>query len=237
MHKFKNERLLVIAPHPDDEAIGCAGLITKINTAGGKVFVLFLTIGDTKDFSKKGVSSVSEREAEIVKVAQFLKFDDWEIAFRSSEYHLRLDAHGQQPIINLIERKSRISIEKIKPTIVTFPSLYSYNQDHQVVAHATHAALRPAEPVTKHFVSTVLAYEMPMDRWSLNQQMVPNFFVPLTKAEMKTKTHAMSLYSSQMRPAPNPRSLEILKSFAQLRGAHVGHDFAEAYYCYRMLMP
>ena len=236
MRILNNERLLIIAPHPDDEVIGCAGLISKIKAGGGKVFVLFLTIGATKDFSRKGASSISEREAEIVKVVKFLKIDDYEIAYRGNEYHLRLDAHGQQPIINLVERISRVSIEKIRPTIVTFPSLYSYNQDHQLVAQATHAALRPAEPTTKHFVPTVLAYEMPMDEWSLNQQSVPNFFVPLTSVEMKRKTDAMSLYTSQMRPSPNPRSLEILTSLARLRGAHVGHEFAEAYYSYREIV-
>lgn len=236
MRDLKNERLLVVAPHPDDEVIGCAGMITKIKQAGGKVFVLFLTIGDTKDFSQKGTSSISEREQEIVNVAKFLKIDDFEIAYRGSDYHLRLDAHGQQLIISLIERTSRVSIEKIKPTIVAFPSLYSYNQDHQLVARAAHAALRPAEPTTKHFVPTVLAYEMPMDEWSLSHQVVPNFFVPLTSVEMKQKTRAMSLYSSQMRPAPNPRSLAILESFARLRGAHIGVEFAEGYYSYRMII-
>ena len=50
MFDFKGQKLLVIAPHPDDEVIGCAGLIQKIKNGGGKVFVLFLTVGDTNDF-------------------------------------------------------------------------------------------------------------------------------------------------------------------------------------------
>lgn len=39
-------RILVIAPHPDDETLGCAGLMTKVKEAGGDVRVLVLTNGD-----------------------------------------------------------------------------------------------------------------------------------------------------------------------------------------------
>ncbi|KKR86620.1 MAG: hypothetical protein UU34_C0012G0018 [Candidatus Curtissbacteria bacterium GW2011_GWA1_41_11] len=50
---FKKQKLLVIAPHPDDEVIGCGGLIAKIKDAGGQVYVLFLTVGDSRDFTSK----------------------------------------------------------------------------------------------------------------------------------------------------------------------------------------
>ena len=39
-------RLLVIAPHPDDEALGAAGLIQRVVTAGGSVRVILMTSGD-----------------------------------------------------------------------------------------------------------------------------------------------------------------------------------------------
>src|SRR5262245_11208765 len=39
-------RLLVIAPHPDDETIGAGGLIQRVHAAGGQVRVAFLTDGD-----------------------------------------------------------------------------------------------------------------------------------------------------------------------------------------------
>jgi len=42
---LNNEKLLVIAPHPDDEVLGCFGLIKKIKKNGGKVYVEFLTMG------------------------------------------------------------------------------------------------------------------------------------------------------------------------------------------------
>lgn len=38
--------LLVIAPHPDDEALGAAGLIQRVRAKGGRVHVVLLTSGD-----------------------------------------------------------------------------------------------------------------------------------------------------------------------------------------------
>ena len=57
MLNFKNERLLVISPHADDEILGCGGLISKIKKDGGKVYVLIFNVGsviknDTKDSTK-----------------------------------------------------------------------------------------------------------------------------------------------------------------------------------------
>lgn len=39
-------RLLVIAPHPDDEALGAAGLIRRVHAAGGTVRIVLMTSGD-----------------------------------------------------------------------------------------------------------------------------------------------------------------------------------------------
>lgn len=38
-------RILVLAPHPDDEAVGCAAAIGRARAAGARVFVLYLTDG------------------------------------------------------------------------------------------------------------------------------------------------------------------------------------------------
>src|SRR5262249_28804815 len=39
-------RLLVVAPHPDDETLGAGGLIQRVLQAGGAVKVVFMTSGD-----------------------------------------------------------------------------------------------------------------------------------------------------------------------------------------------
>ncbi len=42
----RRERLLVIAPHPDDETIGAGGLIQRVRQNGGEVRVVLVTAGD-----------------------------------------------------------------------------------------------------------------------------------------------------------------------------------------------
>ena len=128
---LKNQKLLIVSPHPDDEAIGCGGTIAKVKQEGGKVYVLFLTVGSTKDFSKIGKSTLFQREREVKHVAAFLQFDDYHIAFPGDKYHLKLDIIGQHRLMDVIERESSVSIENIKPTMVAFPSFASYNQDHR----------------------------------------------------------------------------------------------------------
>lgn len=229
------DKLLVIAPHPDDEVVGSAGLIQKVKKAGGKVYVHFLTIGDTKDFSKKGLSTGDERKKEIEKVADFLKYDDYDISFVGDEYQLKLDKLGRLAIINRIERESKVAIEKIKPTIVSFPSVVSYNQDHEVAAKATHAALRNSS-AEKYFTPTVLSYEEAADEWRLPPEPPPNFFVTLSEEEFETKIEALKFYSSQWREFPSSRSEKTLKALATLRGSFSNSKFAEAYHLLRDLV-
>jgi len=233
MVDLKKQKLLVIAPHPDDEVLGCGSLIKKIKDAGGKVYVLFLTVGDTKDFTKEGLSTAKERKKEIKKAAEFLKIDNYQLAFEGNNYHLKLDLLGQKQLMDLIERESIVSIEKVKPTIVAFPSPYSYNQDHRVTAVATHAALRPVPNNDKHFVPTVLSYEEPADSWELQKRPEPNFFLQLSKKELETKLTALKIHKSQLRTFPSPRSTEALKALAMVRGSQSGCQFAEAFFLYR----
>lgn len=236
MLDLKKQKLLVIAPHPDDEVVGCGGLIKKIKDEGGKVFVLFLTVGDTKEFSRKGMSFGKEREKEIESVASFLKVDDYHLAFKGNKYHLRLDILGQKKLMSMIERESKVAVEKIKPTIVAFPLIRSYNQDHRIAAIATHAALRPASRSNKHLVKIVLSYEQPADGWTLDANSEHNFFVKLSKKHLEAKVRAMRLYASQVRNGYNPRSQNALQSLAYLRGSQSGTKIAEAFLSYRIVL-
>lgn len=233
MLDFKKQKLLVIAPHPDDEVIGCGGLIKKIKGAGGKVYVLFLTAGDTRDFTKKGLSTGKERQREIEKVAKFLKYDSFDLAFLGDDYHLKLDLLGQKTLMDVIERGSKVSLEKIKPTIVAFPPVTSYNQDHQIAAKAVYATLRPSPRVNKHLVNLAIAYEGPADQWTLEARANINFFVPLSKGELDTKIKALAFYKSQVRAHPSTRSFETLAALATLRGSQSGNNLAEGYTSYR----
>src|SRR5947199_322617 len=103
MIALNDKKLLIISPHPDDEVLGCGGLISKIKAGGGKVYVLFLTVGDTEDYRKEGMSSGSERMREIESVAKYMNYDDFRIAFQGNQYHLRLDQLAQLDLMKELE--------------------------------------------------------------------------------------------------------------------------------------
>lgn len=232
----KKQKLLVIAPHPDDEVLGCGGLIKKVKDDGGKVYILFMTIGDTHEYSVAGISSALQRMAEVEKVAKFLGYDDYRIAFPGEQYFLRLDSIPQKELITEIERGGNVSLNAIKPTIVAIPCLNDYHQDHRNTTQAFFAAARPLPDSLKPFQSTIIGYECvsTADWWTQPRQ--TNLFVGLTQSQVTAKLEALELYSSQLRPANHPRSLNALRNLAAYRGMQIGEDAAEAFFCYRHVL-
>ena len=125
---FKNARLLVIAPHADDEVLGCGGLISKIKSAGGKVFVLIFNVGSIEKFNNKKFTQL--RKKETAAAMKFLKIDKFDTIFDSPNDNRYLDSKPLHELISKIEIESKVSLEKIKPTIVAIPSINSHHQDH-----------------------------------------------------------------------------------------------------------
>lgn len=234
MMNFKDQRVLVLAPHPDDEVLGCGGLISRFKREGAEVFVLYMTVGTTKDFSRKGLSTQDERVKEIEKVAAYLRFDGYRIAFPGDDYHLKLDAVPQKDLINEIERGDDISLEATKPTIVVTPSSFDYNQDHNAVCEATIAATRPTPPKYKAFQPLVLTYELPYGSWTtLDTVPHPSFFVALQEEDLRAKEKALTLYRSQLKNAKGPLSVHGISVLANMRGFQSGVELAEAFFLKR----
>ena len=50
---LSKQSLLILAPHADDEAFGCAGTIAKIKNAGGKVYVMVFSVGDLDHYNSE----------------------------------------------------------------------------------------------------------------------------------------------------------------------------------------
>lgn len=236
MVTFTNQTLLVIAPHPDDEIIGCGGLISKLKSVGGKVYVLYMTVGTTRDFTNGGSTSyLPERLVEVQRVTAQLGVDGWHVLLAGDQYHLQLDQIPQQKMINAIERGADLSLEVVRPDIIALPSINDYNQDHRAVAYAALTACRPSLSSAKHIPALILSYEAPMSGWSpLPTVMQPNFIVALTPQHLQGKLAGMRAYRSQVRGPGHPRHTGTLEALARLRGALIGAAFAEAYYCHKV---
>ncbi len=234
---LSKQRLLVIAPHADDEAFGCAGTIARIKEAGGEVFVVVVSVGDLAHYSEKSEHFVSgeTRFNEFKAAMEFLKVDDYEAIYRDEKTHLRLDAVPQRDLIAVFERDGRLAIDKIKPTAVALPAA-SYNQDHRAVFEAGFTACRPHLPQAKPFQTLVLSYDNPAISWSLEREKFhPNFYVDISDY-LSVKLKAVSLHASQIKPSIHHASLENVEWLARVRGREISVDAAEAFMCHRFVV-
>ncbi len=229
---FKGKKLLVIAPHPDDEILGCGGLIGRVKEEGGQVYIMIATVGTTELYG--GHSNLEERIKETDEVMKFMKVDDYEIAFPSDEHHLRLDMMPQKTLVDWFEKESKLALNKIKPDIVAIPFMGSSNQDHRAVAHAAFTACRARPHSLKPFQNLILLYEDPVGN-NLLEAFRPNFYVDI-KNNLDFKKKALSLYKSQIRGPLHQCSPETVTIKAQSRGREVAIESAEAFMLYRFLI-
>ena len=228
MNDFSNERLLVIAPHSDDEVLGCGGLISKIKKAGGKVYVLIFNLGFEKDDTKE---SQEKRKKEVQNAMNVLNVDAFHLVHDQPDNNRDLDAKPLHSLIEIIESTSTVSLEKIEPTMVAIPTIFSHHQDHVHVHNACIAALRPiSTPVS----DVVLSYEAPEhSRWSAAGVFEPNFFVEIDDV-INQKVLAFSKYNSQIRPGG--RDADSITNQAKYRGQEVGKNLCEAFYVHRFIL-
>ncbi|TMI93495.1 MAG: PIG-L family deacetylase [Bacillati bacterium ANGP1] len=230
---WAGQRLLVVTPHADDEAYGCGGTIAKVKAAGGEVFVIVASVGDLRHCGSVGTVTGETRAAELKAAMEYLQVDGYEILFTDGESHLRLDTIPRRDLVALLERDAKYSIDKVRPTALILPAP-SYNQDHGAIFDAGFTACRPHRREDKHFIDLVLTCDSVQLGWG-QAAFHPDVYVDISEY-LGAKLDALAFHKSQLRPAPDPGSLQNVERLARLRGADIGVDAAEAYECHRIAL-
>lgn len=120
------QRVLVIAPHPDDEVVGCAGTILRHKAAGDSVCVLYVTDGRRSRAGGLGPQEMAwRRREEVNKVAGILGIDRmvW-LGFPEGEW-----ATGD------LEKSLRTLVDSWLPHLVYAPSRVDFHPEHHKVAY------------------------------------------------------------------------------------------------------
>ena len=195
---------LIIAPHVDDDVIGCGGML------GPDCHVLYVGVDSYH------IVSAEERHAEAERAGA--------IGGHSWEWPGQLNVVNRYELRNMITTLD-LALIRHRPDEVYLP-WPSYNQDHRTVYEAAMVALRPHD--TNWFVPRVLLYEEPDCWWPmLGQPFVPTFYRPI---DIERKLKLYRAMPSQIR---GHRSEEHLRALAAVRGGAIMRPFGEAYHVLR----
>ncbi len=229
------QRLLVIAPHADDETYGCAGTIARIKALGGEVYVVLVSAGSLAHYATddegertQTVTPVETRLDEFATVMKFLQVDDWDVLYTDDERYLKLDTVPRRELVHRLEAGGRLAIDRLEPTMVMIPAV-SYNQDHAAVHWAGVTATRPGAPHQKHTVPFVLAYDNTSLFWSGSEpRFAPTVLIDVSD-HLDVKIEALRLHASQVREARYHGSPEGLELATRVRGREISIEAAEGF--------
>lgn len=213
-------KILVIAPHPDDETLGCGGTLLRHAAEGAEIYWLIVTeMNEKLGFSKKKIAA---RAKEIEKVAKEYGFSE---VYEANLPTTQLDVI---PKSQLIESISSV-VAEIEPATIYLPYRNDVHSDHAAVFDA---AVSCAKTFRYPYVKRILAYEtLSETEFSLRPDdggFKPNVFVDITPFAEK-KIAIMRLYAGEMGEFPFPRSEETMMAQMQLRGSTAGVEAAEAF--------
>lgn len=212
--------ILVVAPHPDDETLGCGGTLLRHKSDGDILHWLIMT----KITIESGYSQaqIDDRKNIISKVSESYGFDS---VFQAEFPTTTLDV---VPMKSLVEYVSTV-FNKVKPETVYIPFNGDVHTDHRYVFDAVSACVKPFR---YPFVKSVMAYQT-LSETEYNIQpgscgFKPNVWVDISE-NLEKKIKIMHMYSGEMGKHPFPRSEENLRAQAMLEGARAGKDFAEGF--------
>lgn len=158
--KENTKNIMVFAPHPDDDLIGCGGSIAKHVKSNNSVSIVYMTSGDAGSlkYNKGELSEIREKEAE--NAAKMIGVDKNSLFFlKNPDGYLEYNRNNLVTLINLIRDK--------KPNIVYVPHEKDAHKDHmktnELVLESLNRASGPWFQECKGqpwSVGTILAYEV-----------------------------------------------------------------------------
>ena len=213
-------KILFVAPHPDDETLGCGGTILRHKFLRDKIYWIIATNIFVEDgFAKK---MVKQRQKEIDNVSRLYSFEK---TFKLNYPTSKLDKY---PMLEIIYNIRKI-LNRIKPDIIYLPNGNDPHTDHQITYGAVSASLKSFRCP---FLKKVLMYECISEtEFAIHRQdevFIPNVFVDISKY-INMKIKIMKIYKGELKKHPFPRSIRNIKALAVFRGATMGVKYAESF--------
>lgn len=215
-------RVLVIAPHPDDEVIGMGGTIARYVAEGDEVNWCIVTQAYSPPWPE-GYVETARRQVEAVRKVLGIK----QVFFLGFPT-VKLNTVPNTELTSALQKV----VDETRPEVVYTSSAGDVNQDHRIVFEATLVACRPLPGCT---VRRLLCYEAgPTARYGI-APFSPDVFVDI-EAFLEKKLEAMKCYETELQGPPYPRSLAGLELIARERGLSVGLKAAECFQLVREIL-
>jgi LmbE family N-acetylglucosaminyl deacetylase len=211
VRKNGRHRVLVISPHPDDEAIGCGGTLRKHVLEGSRVHVVFLTSGEAGGHGRPPAETGALREREAQAAADVLGIERIEF-YREPDGKLRATP-------GLVERL-RTKLARWRPKRIYLPHGQETHEDHRAAARLLRRALAPAEAADLH--PEVRLFEV----WTPLQRM--DEIVDISN-HVETKRAAIQAYASQCAVMRLDEAILGLNRYRGEMHSWPGGDYAEVF--------
>lgn len=214
------KKVLVIAPHPDDETLGCGGTLLRHAAEGDEIHWLVVTrITPELGFSAE---QVARRASEIDAVASAYGFGE---AVQAGFPSAALETIAIARIIDAIGS----AIRRIAPAVLYIPYRNDAHSDHACVFDA---AVACSKSFRYPSIRAVYVYEtLSETEFGLRTDdpgFRPNHFVDISRW-LEKKIEIMRSYAGEMGEFPFPRSETCIRAQAALRGSQAGTIAAEAF--------
>lgn len=215
-----SKNIVVVAPHADDETLGCGGTILRHIEEGDNVFWLIITqMNENDGYSLK---QVQKRESEVKLVSQTYGFTLTKCLGFSPA---KLDTI---PMGTMVGSLGSV-FKEIQPQIVYLPYPGDIHTDHRVVFDAVTSCTKSFRYPT---IKKVMVYEtLSETEFGLNPDhngFRPNVFVDISNF-LERKIKIMNIFESEVGGFPFPRSEQAIRALATLRGSSAGCQAAEAF--------
>ena len=219
-------KVLVVAPHADDEVLGVGGTIAKYIDEGNEVYVCVITTGHPSMFPQEVLDKLRN---EAIESHKFLGV--------KQTYFLDLPAVMLSEVPkHEVNQKINGVIDEVQPDVVFIPHFGDMHLDHYIVSQASMVGVRP---IKNHRILEVYSYEtLSETEWNIphvTNAFIPNTYIDITDYLDKKKI-AMEHFTTQLTEFPHPRSIEAIESLAKLRGSTIGVKAAEAFCLVRRII-
>jgi len=217
------KNILVLAPHADDETLGCGGTIAKHVKSGDEVNVAILTNASVGAPELFGDNVINQVRDECSRACQVLGVN--KVYFENLPAP-QLDQYPQYKIANCIRK----IINDVSPSVLYIPHKGDLHMDHGAIYNA---ALVAARPFANQPVLTIYSYEtLSETEWghpTPDMAFIPTVFNDISGEFLEKKLLALKCYVSQLRDFPSSRSLESITALAKMRGSIIGAMAAESF--------